>query len=139
MSRLCYFLIPLALFTSSCGEDNRNRIAVEEMIQEEVANRVATYRENRTNRCYQDAVKEAGTLADSILLIQARLKRDTLSKPPRPNKPGRPPAKILRDSLLEIAPFLSEDSILSLLRVDSLRRDSLREDSLKVKAEDIDQ
>jgi hypothetical protein len=131
MSRLSVILTLTAFLASSCGEDNRNRIAVENMIQEEVTQRVATYRENRTQRCYEDAVKEASTLADSILLLQARLNRDTASKPPRPTRPERPAAKKLRDSLLKVAPLLSEDSILKLLRLDSLQRDSLQPDTIE--------
>ncbi|MCI4651423.1 hypothetical protein [Phaeodactylibacter sp.] len=131
MSRLSVILTVTAFLASSCGEDNRNRIAVENMIQEEVTQRVATYRENRTQRCYEDAVKEASTLADSILLLQARLNRDTASKPPRPTRPERPAAKKLRDSLLKVAPLLSEDSILKLLRLDSLQRDSLQPDTIE--------
>lgn len=130
MSRLSVILALTAFLASSCGEDNRNRIAVENMIQEEVTQRVATYRENRTQRCYEDAVKEASTLADSILLLQARLNRDTASKPPRPTRPERPAAKKMRDSLLKVAPLLSEDSILKLLRLDSLQRDSLQPDTI---------
>lgn len=132
MNRLRFFLALIAIaLASACGEDDRNRIAVEQMIQEEVVQRVSTYRKNRTQRCYQDAVKEAGTLADSILLLEARLKRDTASKPPRPTRPERPAAKKLRDSLLKVAPLLSEDSILRLLKLDSLSRDSLVVDSLQ--------
>ena len=130
MSRLSILLALTAFLAFSCGEDNRNRIAVEKMIQEEVTQRVATYRENRTQRCYQDAVKEASSLADSILLLQARLNRDTASKPPRPTRPERPAAKKLRDSLLKVAPLLSEDSILKLLKLDSLRMDSLQPDTI---------
>lgn len=131
MSRLFLLFALAAFLVSSCGEDNRNRIAVEKMIQEEVTQRVATYRENRTQRCYQDAVKEASSLADSILLLQARLNRDTASKPPRPTRPEQPAAKKLRDSLLKVAPLLSEDSIIKLLKRDSLRRDSLQPDTLE--------
>lgn len=130
MSRLCYLFILTALLYPSCGEDNRNRDAVEEMIQQEVVERVATYRENRTQRCYQDAVKAASTIADSVLLIEARMKRDTASKPPRPAKPGRPTIKKLRDSLLKVAPLLSEDSILKILGLDTLKRDSIQGDAL---------
>ncbi|MEQ8703891.1 MAG: hypothetical protein RIC19_08215 [Phaeodactylibacter sp.] len=131
MSRLYFWLVlPVFLLPASCGEDNRNRDAVEEMIQQEVTERVATYRENRTQRCYQDAVKDAGILADSILLLEARLSRDTASKPPRPTKPERPVVKKMRDSLLKVAPLLSEDSILKILRLEALNKDSTQSDSL---------
>lgn len=126
MSRICYFLGLSILVYASCGQDNRNRSAVEKMIQQEVEERVATYRGNRNQRCYQDAVKEASVIADSVLLIEARMKRDTASKPPRPDRPARPAAKKLRDSLLKVAPLLSEDSIRKILRRDSLPEDTLR-------------
>lgn len=131
MSRLCYLLVFTALLPYSCSEDNRNRDAVEKMIQQEVAERVATYRRNRTQRCYKDAVKKASTIADSVLLIEARMKRDTASKPPRPDRPGRPAAKKRRDSFLKVAPLLSKDSISKLLKRDALRSDSLQADTLR--------
>lgn len=131
MKRIAIFTLLVPLLWGSCAEDNRNRIAVEKVIQEEVGKRVANYRENRMRRCYEDAVREASALADSILLLEARLTRDTASKPPRPSKPERPALKKLKDSLLQVAPFLRTDSL--------LRKDSTAADTATAPAEEIRQ
>lgn len=103
------YLLFLVLLAVGCGKDDRNKNAVRAVIEEKVEERVATYRTNRMNRCRKDAYEEASTLADSILLEQARLTRDTLSKPPKPTKPERPELKTLKDSL-KVAPILRRDS-----------------------------
>lgn len=119
-----YQLAPLLLLLllSSCSDDDRNKKAVDAAIQEEVDRRVNNYRKGRLQRCYEEAVREASTLADSILLIQARLSRDTAGKPPKPDRPERPELKTLNDSLLKIEPFLPQDSLRK------LRRDSALQD-----------
>ncbi|MDV7396231.1 hypothetical protein RZS08_32860, partial [Arthrospira platensis SPKY1] len=50
-------------------------------------------------RCYEQALEEASLLADSILIEEARLERDTIGKPPIPPKPEKPEIKSLLDSL----------------------------------------
>jgi len=102
-------LLLLLAFALGCGEDDRNQKAVQKMIEEKVEERLRTYRETRMNRCRREAAQEASTIADSILLEQARLTRDTLSKPPKPTKPERPELKTLKDSL-KVAPILRRDS-----------------------------
>ncbi len=131
IKRIAILILLMPLLWCSCGEDNRNRIAVEKVIQEEVDKRVANYRQNRMRRCYEDAVREASALADSVLLLEARLTRDTASKPPRPSKPERPALKKLQDSLLRVAPFLRKDSL--------LRKDSTLMDTAVVPATDTRQ
>ena len=110
-------LLLLAALFSGCGEDNRNQKAVEAVIQEEVQKRVADFHNSRMDRCQRDANEDASVIADSILLKQARLNRDTLSKPPKPSKPERPELKTLKDSL-KVAPILRRDSGV----VDSINR-----------------
>ena len=111
------YLLFIALLAIGCGEDNRNKKAVRAVIEEKVQERVSTYRTNRMNRCRKDANEEASALADSILLEQARLTRDTLPKPPKPTKPERPELKTLKDSM-KVAPILGRDSGV----VDSINR-----------------
>lgn len=106
--RVIILLIALWGLTA-CGEDNRNKLAVEQVIAEKVAERVANYRKNRLERCQEAAINEANTIADSLLLLEARLTRDTASKPLKPNKPEKPEIKILTDST-PIAPLIRRDS-----------------------------
>jgi len=107
--RALSLLFLLAILLSSCGEDNRNEKAVNAVIEEKVQQRVADFRASRMDRCLRDANEEASTLADSILLLQARLNRDTLSKPPKPSKPERPELKTRKDSM-KVGPILRRNS-----------------------------
>ena len=101
------FSILALLWLAGCGEDNRNKLAVQAVIEEEVALRVKNYRQTRMLRCYEKALEEASHLADSILILEARLERDTLGKPPKPEKPERPEIKTLLDST-PIRPLLEK-------------------------------
>lgn len=90
-------LLSILLF-SSCGEDNRNKIAVEKVVNEEIERRVNDYIQMRIKRCQDKAIAEANEIADSILIAEARLARDTITKPPKPLKPEKPEIKSLLDS-----------------------------------------
>lgn len=90
---------------SGCGEDDRNKNAVRAIIAEEVEKRVQNYRSVRMQRCYEKILEEASQQADSILILEARLERDTLGKPPKPAKPEKPKIKTLLDST-PIVPLL---------------------------------
>jgi hypothetical protein len=90
---LCCCLLP------ACKEEGRNQQAVQAAIEREIAERVNFFRDNRMQRCHEQALEEASLLADSILLKEARLERDTIGKPPILPKPEKPEIKSLLDSL----------------------------------------
>ncbi|MCO6477526.1 MAG: hypothetical protein J5I94_12925 [Phaeodactylibacter sp.] len=104
-----WIVFPLYLFLllAGCGEDDRNQRAVQAVIEEEVEKRVRNYKEVRMQRCYEQALQEASYLADSILLLEARLERDTMGKPPKPEKPEKPEIKTVLDSL-PVKPLLDK-------------------------------
>lgn len=93
-------IITLSLLSllASCEKDDRNKNAVQAIIEEEVAQRIENYKQVRMERCYEKALEEASYLADSILIREARLKRDTLGKPPKPARPEKPEIKTVLDS-----------------------------------------
>ncbi len=95
------------LLLSGCSEDDRNQRAVQAVIQEEVEKRVRNYKQVRMQRCNEQALEEASRLADSILLLEARLERDTMGKPPKPEKPEKPEIKTVLDSL-PVKPLLDK-------------------------------
>lgn len=105
-----FILLIFVLSLLSCGEDNRNKIAVDRVIAEEVEKRIQDFRTTRMNRCKEKAIDEANEIADSLLIIQARLSRDTIGKPPKPDKPEKPEIKLLEDST-PIQPIINTDSI----------------------------
>ena len=113
------FVLFISSLLFSCGEDNRNKRAVEAVIAEEVAQRVQNYRQVRLQRCYELALEEASRQADSILLLEARIERDTLGKPPKPEKPEKPEIKTVLDSL-PVKPLLEKKK--------RTERDSMKEE-----------
>lgn len=98
---------PLKLFVSvllfsaiSCGDGpDENQIAVEAFLKQQVEERLITYKRILDQQCIDKVLEEAGKIADSILIAEARMKRDSMNKPPKPSKPDRPELKQLKDSL----------------------------------------
>lgn len=81
-------------FCGACLKtEDRNELAVKAFVQAKVEERLENYRRILEKNCTGKALEEAGNLADSILISQARLQRDTLSKPARPEKPEKPEIK----------------------------------------------
>ena len=95
------FFLPLLLLSiTACGNvQDENRIAVETFLEQQVEERLATYKRILDKQCRDNILEEAGKIADSILIAEARLRRDSMNKPPKPTKPGRPELKKLKDSL----------------------------------------
>jgi len=61
--------------------------AKEELVQQKVAERVQAYMAKKTSECRDKLLQEAGEMADSILLSEARMDlRDSLGR----QRPGRP-------------------------------------------------
>lgn len=86
---------------SACRSDGRdeNQVAVERFLEQQVAERIATYKRILEQQCRDKVLEEAGKIADSILIAEARLQRDSMNKPAKPTKPERPELKTLKDSL----------------------------------------
>ncbi|PHN07433.1 hypothetical protein [Flavilitoribacter nigricans] len=84
----------------ACGDGpDENQVAVEAFLKQQVEERILTYRQILTQQCRDNVLEEAGKIADSILIAEARLQRDSMNKPPKPLKPDRPELKKLKDSL----------------------------------------
>ena len=98
------FFISLA----SCEDVNeRDKALIEELIQNQVQTRIITYKTLSYNRCLEGIYTEASEIADSLLLLQARLSRDTSDRPGKPIKPEKPEIIELKDST-PIQPFLQD-------------------------------
>ncbi len=97
----------------SCEPPETETEIRQSVIEEQVKERLALHRATKLRVCQEKVLAEASRLADSILIHQARLKRDTLSKPPKPFKPEKPEIKTLIDSV-PVKPFF-RDSTLELL------------------------
>lgn len=88
----------LFLFSCNSGPDD-NKIAVQAFVEKQVEEQLATYKRIFMQQCRDKVLLEAGQIADSILITEARLKRDSMGKPPKPLKPEKPEIKQLKDSL----------------------------------------
>ncbi len=98
---------------SSDGEVKGERMAY---IEQQVEERIQEYKRILDERCRDEVLVEANRLTDSILLVRARLERDSLDKPPRPDKPDKPEVKTIIDSV-PVAPLFMDST--ELLRSDS--------------------
>lgn len=92
-------VIVLCLAASCEGGPDRNKVAVQKFVELQVEEQLATYRKIMMQQCRDKVLEEAGRIADSILITEARLKRDSMGKPPKPLKPEKPEIKLLKDSL----------------------------------------
>ena len=108
--QLKYIFILLTInfiFFSCAGKDGDLRM---KDIHEKVAEKVAKHKQIKRNTCRKKVLKAAGVLADSILLAEARLKRDTAGRPLIPSKPVVPEIKEVIDTL-PVAPFFRDSSL----------------------------
>ncbi|MEL6655382.1 MAG: hypothetical protein AAFP77_02905 [Bacteroidota bacterium] len=99
--RLFYLTI---LFFGLLSCESATHVDIDAVIEEKVQERLDEFRRVINERCEAKALEEAGMLADSIIIAQARLKQDTSNRPPRPLRPDQPEPMTLEDSL-ELAPL----------------------------------
>ena len=97
-SAIAALLSGLFFFSCNNGPDE-NQVAVESFVEQQVEQQLATYKKIFLQQCRDKVLLEAGRIADSILINEARLKRDSMGKPPKPLKPEKPEIKQLKDSL----------------------------------------
>ncbi len=90
------FLCALPL---ACEPAEDQSVQVQAMVDQLVQDRIQSHKEIRLLRCREEMLREAGEKVDSILLEEARLKRDTLDRPSKPLKPDQPSLRTLPDSL----------------------------------------
>lgn len=104
-------LIGLCLLSLLACEPPQGETEVRQsVIEEQVVERLALHRATKTRVCQEKVLAEASRLADSILIHEARLERDSLDKPPKPFKPDKPEIKTLIDSV-PIKPFFRDTTL----------------------------
>ena len=90
---ICMGLL-LSLFIGSCTsrhERNKEREAAQQrLIQEHIENRRIAYIDNERKNCKRDFYSKAISIVDSILLLDARKRLDTIPKPIKVERPDRP-------------------------------------------------
>lgn len=88
-----------------CNSKAEEQAKMAERLQAEAERRVGDYRAIVEKNCQEKVLMEAIRIADSILVLEARMSTDTLFKPLKPLRPEKPETQILRDST-PIKPFL---------------------------------
>lgn len=112
-----FLYIGISLFgLTACGSDGGVKTERMAYIEQQVEERIQEYKRILDDRCREQVLTEANRLTDSILLVRARLERDSLDKPPRPDKPDKPEVKTIIDSV-PVAPLFIDST--ELLRSDS--------------------
>lgn len=101
--------------------NDKDAIAVEAKIQETLKERLLSYEEIRRKACKKEVLEAASDLADSILIAQARINKDSLIKPTKPAKPDKPTIKTVLDTM-PISPFLEKDSLIEEIDSSSIFR-----------------
>ena len=108
-----YLLMPyLLFFTCSClNNEEYSPDEIQQLIQNEVDERVNEYVSIRKAQCEEGLLTEATRLLDSILIAEAREMRDTLFQPAKPERPKTPTFKKLDEDIPLKPLFEKRDSL----------------------------
>lgn len=93
------------LIFGACESEAAKKAQEEQRLQEEADRRVSEYIKVIKENCEKKVLDEAVRVADSLLILDARLSTDTLFKPLKPLRPDKPETQILKDTT-PITPFL---------------------------------
>lgn len=69
------------------------KVTVQQLIDESIEQKIQRYSDIRNKRCSENLLDEAGRLADSIIIAQAKalkVLKDTVTRPVAPLRPDRP-------------------------------------------------
>lgn len=106
MTKLKYIFL-LGIVAAGCSSEEKTEAERQAYIQKEAEAKIAQFRRDVMQQCYNKALEKASLLADSILIIEARLELDTAGRPPKPAKPEKPVLKTLLDST-DIKPLFKQ-------------------------------
>ena len=102
---LLIVLVALGIIIVFFIQGDESQQAVEEMIQEKVEERIQKFTATLDRKCMESVIEDAIAIVDSLLIEEARMKKDSSLKPPKPEKPERPEIKTIIDTV-PIEPFL---------------------------------
>jgi len=94
-SRIFLFILFCAVLAPGCREEKH---APEALIRSYVDEKLHEFENQRMEACRAVAFDNAAKIVDSLLIERARLEKDTLGKPPKPEKPLKPEIKTPLDS-----------------------------------------
>ncbi|MCB0617245.1 MAG: hypothetical protein KDC32_02875 [Saprospiraceae bacterium] len=86
------------------------KITREEVRQQRLQEKIDNYRSLVQRKCRQSVLDSASVIVDSILITQAKARKDSaLARPPKPDKPLQPERRLPIDSSA-IHPLFFDDS-----------------------------
>jgi hypothetical protein len=100
-------LFLLLLLATACQPSYDEEAIVKQLMDETLQQRIDNYKKVRRERCWDGLIREANRLADSILFVEAKMAKDTITRPPIPIRPTAPEKKILEDTT-PVKPFLPD-------------------------------
>ena len=84
---------------------------VEALIEQRVQERRSSFTATIQKNCESQILEEATRIVDSIIIAEARLKKDNIPKPLRPDRPAVPELKQLKDTS-PVSPLFRDSLIL---------------------------
>lgn len=57
---------------------------------QKLQNRIENFQKVSFEKCWEIVYEDAAAIVDSLMIQRARSKRDTIGKPPKPNRPDKP-------------------------------------------------
>jgi len=94
------------LLLAAC--ESATYVDTDKVIAEKVQEQLDEYRKVNDQRCRDRVLTEAGRIADSMIMVRARLMKDTIQRPLRPTRPEKPTVLTLEDSLA-LKPLIKKD------------------------------
>ncbi|MBK7869953.1 MAG: hypothetical protein IPJ74_04310 [Saprospiraceae bacterium] len=102
-----FYIIAILLLNVlvACDSEEEAQRIERILIEQNVEKRLADYKMIHDRNCRTKILEEATRIADSLIILEARLSKDTLLKPFKPERPEKPALKTLPDTA-KIKPFL---------------------------------
>ena len=114
MKKIIYMLpvIVPVFMVQGCLKERDRDTEVQAKIEQTVEDRLVNYRKVRMERCRESIMEEATRVTDSLMIVEARMDKDLMDRPPIPPKPERPEILELQDTT-PIKPLLANEDSLS--------------------------
>ncbi len=88
----------VGLLALGCDSETKQQAQETQLIEQYVSARLQDYERALRERCQERVLTEAIRISDSLIILEARLSKDTIFKPYKPERPERPEAKVLNDT-----------------------------------------
>ena len=98
-------ILLLAMLLSACGRKPAK--TKEQVMQERLTERIERWKVDMDKKCRREVETKAIALSDSIIIVNAKLNRDTSIHSLIPGRPNRPDYKPPTDSV-PVKPFLKK-------------------------------